>query len=280
MTLHPDGIKPKRLPKKAVQGKFLLDRIFERDYDKGATFVEISGIPGCGKTGLALGMAERIMKNNPNELLFWREGTGSPCQFAKLEGKYQILAEKSYPLKVLEITNDLLPADIPIRYFRSYQELIGMAKPGMLNVVYFKDLYKWVDFLDRLRLLPDWQTCFWDEYEDIAPQRCKGIVWQKNDKLANTLKQLRKSRVGIIANTQSSMDADFRVRSKLMYWIYLFGARKDELSPVSKGAVHSLRIGAGWVDHGHSLYGEFTFPPYLPKSHIYVVLPVEQEESL
>jgi len=279
IVLNPLSNRPKRVSKKAVAGRLLLEKIFERDIDKGAVFAEISGIPGSGKTSLMIGMSKRIMKDNPEELIFWRESVGSPCQFTKFgdPSKWQILAEESYPLQVLEITNKLKPAPVSVKYFRDYQELMRMSKPGMLNVVYFKDLYKWIPFIDRLRLLSDWQTVFLDEFEDICPQRCSGITWRMNDKLSNSLKQLRKSRVSIIANTQSSMDADFRVRSKLMFWIYLYGARKDELSPISKSAVRALRVGSGWIDQAHSLFGQFSFPPFVPQSYIYVVQPLEDE---
>lgn len=269
--------KKGRIPKKAVQGHLLLDRIFERDLDKGAVFVEISGIQGCGKTSLMLGFATKIMRDNPEEIVFWREPVGSPAQFNKIGDDWQILAEKNYPLEVLEITNDLCPADVKIRYFRDYKELIRMAKPGLLNVVYFHDLYKWIDLVDRLKLLPGWQTCFWDEYEDICPEHSSGLIWKKNKLLSNSLKQVRKGRVSLIVNSQSSMDSDFRVRSKAMMWIYLHGARVDKNSPIKKQAVQALMVGAGWVDHAHSLYGQFQFPPFKPKEVIYTVMEVQDE---
>jgi len=261
-----------KMPKKAVQGKILLERIFERNPDRGAVFTEVSGIQGCGKTSLSLGFATRIMKKNPEELIFWRESLDSPCQFMKLDSdKWQILSERSYPLDVYEVTNDMQIADIKIRYFVGFSELLKMAKPGMLNVVFFKDVSKWMPFIQRLGETPRWQTIFLDEYEDIAPQRCSGDIWKRNDAFANRLKQIRKSLVGLVANTQSTMDADFRVRSKIMMWIYCYGARVDAISPISKRAVHSLRVGGAWIDHGHSLFGQFTFPPFLPKKSIYMI---------
>jgi len=268
--------KVKKQPKKAVQGKILLDRIFERSVDKGAVFLEISGIQGCGKTSLSLGFCDRIIDNNPAEIIYWRESIGSPCQFTKIgRGKYQILSERDYPIEVLEITNNLNPAPIKVIYFNGLDDLVSKAKPQMINVVYFKKTVTWIDFIQKLGRSADWQTLVWDEYEDIVPQRCDNTPpdkqWTKNDILAGSLKQLRKSRVSLFVNTQSNMDADVRVRSKIMYWIYLYGSRKDKLSPVSRGAIQGLRIGVGWVDHGHSLFGQFRFPPYLPKKHVYLV---------
>lgn len=266
-----------RKPKKAVQGQILLDNIFSRDADRGATFTECSGLQGSGKTSLALGFADKIMSINPSEIIYWRESVGTPCQFTKIgTGKYQILIEKDYPLEILEITNNLLPVeDVKIIYFTGLNDLYQKSKPKMLNVVYFKKPISWIDLILFLGNKPEWQSLFWDEYEDIVPQRCSNAgedkQWSRNEQFAQSLKQLRKSRVSLFANTQSSMDVDVRVRSKIMYWVYLYGSRRDKISPVSKGAIQSLSVGSGWIDHGHSLYGQFTFPPYLPGKRIFTM---------
>jgi hypothetical protein len=266
--------KKKTVSPKAKMGEFLLNKIFERDADKGGMVTEITGISGSGKTSLALGMATQIIKNNPQELVFWREAVNSPCQFNKIGDDigYQLLAEKRYHLKALEITNGMKKAPLEIRPFRGVQELIKISKPGMLNVVFFQDLYKWIDLVMHLRLLGKWCTLIWDEYEDIVPQRSKGVAWERNDILSQNIKQLRKSGISLIMNTQSNMDADFRVRSKIMCWVYCYGARVDALSPVTERAIHGLHIGQAWLDHGRSLFGEISFPPFLPKAHIYTVV--------
>jgi hypothetical protein len=139
---------------------------------------------------------------------------------------------------------------------------------------------KWLLFIQRLGETPRWQTIFLDEFEDIAPQRCSGDSWKRNDEFANRIKQIRKSLVSVIGNTQSIMDVDYRVRSKAMMFIYCYGARVDELSPVSKRAVHSLKIGTAWIDHGHALFGQFTFPPYLPKKKIFMVKPRDESPNM
>lgn len=270
MSLTPK-IKNKRIPKKAVQGEILLNRCFERNYDMGAYYLEILGIQGSGKTSLMLGMATKMMRIFSHELIFWREPVGSPCQFPKIGDKWQILVEKNYPLNTLEITNKLQPINMKIKYFDNLDELLDIAKPKTLNVVYFKDMYKWIDLLLLFRNLSDFQTVFIDEFEDIAPQRCRGKVWGMNEKLANNLKQLRKSRVNLITNSQNGMDIDFRIRSKRTHTIYLYGSRVDKLSPINKRAIHKLSIGTGWIDFGNSLFGQFSFPPFKPMKQIYMI---------
>ena len=272
MTSILPSEKTKKTPKKAIHGEKLINRIFERDPDKGATFTIIQGIQGCGKTSLMLGMAKKIFNTHPNELVFWRESISSPCQFNKLGDNWQILAEKKYKLQVLDITNNLKKArDVPIRYFEGFKQLMLMSKPDMLNVVFFEDLYKWVDFLNKLRLTPGWQTVFMDEFEDICPEHSGGEIWQKNKLLGNSAKHVRKGLVNLIANSQNLSEIDHRVRKKATIFIYLYGAQQDTASPVSANAIHSLKIGEGWIDHGHSIYGQFRFPPFKPKSVIYSV---------
>lgn len=271
-SILPDKPAVKRVPKKQVQGEKLIDRIFQRDTDQGGTFVIMQGLQGCGKTSLMLGMATKIIKTHPDELVFWREAIDSPSQFNKIGDDWQILAERSYPLKLLEITNNMKEVkDYKIRYFEGFKQLLLQSKPGMLNVVFFKDLYKWVDFLNRLRLTLGWQAVFMDEFEDVAPEFSSGETWKKNRLFGHSAKHIRKGRVNLIVNTQNINEIDFRVRGKATISIYLYGSRVDSLSPVSLQALHGLRIGQGWIDHGHSVYGQFTFPPFKPKPVIYTV---------
>jgi len=265
------------LSKQDVQGKKLWNMLFERNPDFGGFFVELSGIMGSGKSSLMLRMAKRIMKENPNELVYWSEPLSNPFQAAKIGNDFQILCERRLPVKVLEITNKLRPVDdIKIRYFDGFKKLMRMSEPGLLNVIYFKDLYRWVDFLIRVKLNPEWQTFLFDEFEDICPFRCKGKTWQKNELFASSIKEIRKANVNVVYNTQSTMDVDYRVRSKLMLHIYLYGSRGDELSPVFKKALQNLEVGSGWIDYGFALFGLLNFKPLLPNDRIYTVVPINK----
>ena len=59
-------------------------------------------------------------------------------------------------------------------------------------------------------------------------------------------------------------------------FFYLFGSKYDDRSPISKGAIQSLKLGSAWVDFGHSQFGRFHFKPYLPKGKQYVIFPSDE----
>ena len=147
---------------------------------------------------------------------------------------------------------------------------MNVSREGRLSAVFLPSDDNWIDLIKYIRQTPKWQTVFLDEYEDVCPQRCSGERWHKNEWMASNIKQVRKGLVNVIADTQSIMDVDFRVRSKIMIYGYLYGARVDRLSPVMQHAVNSMEIGKCWLDWGHSIYGQIKFPPYTPKQPIIV----------
>ncbi len=271
----------KRVQKSAVMGRKLWETFLKRDSDFGGYLIEINGIMGSGKTSLMLGMADRILSSNPNETIFWREPLRNPMQITKIgdRSKFQILAERRHPLQLYEVKEKgLVKSDeMRIRYFSGIKQLIEKSKPGMINVVYFNELSKWADLLMRLRFNGGWQTVFIDECEDVLPQRCSnkgdGRQWDKNEMLSSNAKEIRKNQVSLIYNSQTcSSDVDSRFRSKAMMFFYLYGSRYDERTPLSKGAIRSLKVGDAWIDYGHSLFGRIKFKPYLPCANKYMIL--------
>lgn len=258
-------------PRKAVQGGILLDRIFKRDFSIGGSFTECTGSQGCGKTSLLLGFAEKIIRTYPGELVLWRESIDCPAQWNKFNGEVRILVEKNYKITIRNQVDRSIAKEIEIIYFEGLDELLSLLKPSCLNVIYFEMGYSWVDLIKKLIVKPGFKTLLWDEYEDLLPEHSSGIVWKKNGEFSNALKQVRKGCISLICATQSNSDVDFRVRKKLNSWIYMYGSRPDSMSPISLNAIHSLRIGAAWIDSGHCLFGEFTFPAYEPKPIVYVV---------
>ncbi|MEO5350856.1 MAG: ATP-binding protein [Magnetococcus sp. YQC-3] len=272
MSLLQMNEKKIRIPKKQVMGELLLNKIFERDFSKGGQFIYCSGSQGSGKTSLCLGFATRILKQNPAELLFWRESLNAPVQFTKYNGSYQVLAERRFPLEVREITNNRrLSKDIPIRYFEGFKQLMNMSIPGCLNIIYFKEPAKWTDFIKHLIVYPNFKTVFLDEMEDVCPEFSGGDTWRKNKEFAEAIKQVRKGCITLIGNSQNISDCDHRIRKKATMFIYLHGATVDDVSPVKKQAVQSLRIGGAWIDFGHAEYGQIVFPPFEPKPKSYVI---------
>lgn len=263
------------LAKQEIQGERLWNLVFQRDNNFGGFLVGLFGIMGSGKTTLMHKMAKRFMRENPDEIVFWREPTGNPFQARNIGENYQILCERRYPVKALKmLPHSTTPTDdIKIRKFTGFRDLLSMVKPQMLNVVFFHEPWRWLSLLDKLKRWGSWQSCFFDEFEDVVPGRCRGKPWEMNERFATGIKEIRKSRINVIYNTQNQMDIDYRVKSKTMMYYYLYGARNDEHSPVFKGALQGLEIGQGWIDYGHSLFGLINFKPVFPRKPTYIILP-------
>lgn len=266
------------VPSLTRNGKEIWELLFERDRDKGGYFSEISGLMGSGKTSLMFTMADKTIKENPLEKCFLREPEGTPSQFPKLKCHCEVYRDARYPLTIYETVpgEPLHPVDdIPVHPFRGVQELLKRVKPGQMNVVFFKpdELWHWSHLLDRLRLNADWQSCFWDEAEDCFPLNAAGKYYEMNQRFSNSAKQIRKSRVNLTYNSQSSSDVDWRLRRKVQVWFYLRGSRVDMTGPVYQGAISKLSVGQCYVDFMHGQFGVLRFGAYKPGVHEYVVLP-------
>jgi len=262
--------------KKEVMGKKLWDLVFQRDNNFGGFLVGLFGLMGSGKTSLMHQMAKRTVKENPDEIIFWREPINNPLQANNFDGEYQILCERRYPVKVWKIaSNSLQPTNnIKIHKFTGYRELLKMANPGMLNVIYFHKPYQWLMLIDKFKDRGTWQSFYFDEFEDIAPLHAKGKQWHMNQTFTGSLKEIRKARINICYNTQNSMEIWFGITAKTMIHFYLYGAREDRLSPIFKQALQNLDLGQGWIDWGHSKFGLINFKPVHPKNETYIIKPI------
>ena len=267
----------KEIHRLAVEGEKLWNLLFEKNLDFGGWLVEITGLMGRGKTSLMLEMINKNLTEFPDELLFWREPPLVPLQIAKLNDNFEIFSERKYPLKICELGKTRpLPVDkYKVRYFRGYTELLKMVRPGQVNVVYFREPYRWIELLFRLRFSTEFQSVYIDELEDVCPNRCKDKQFWENERFANHLKEIRKARVNVIYNTQSPTDIDWRIRSKIMMHIYMQGSRGDHESPVYKQMIQSLDVGEAIIDLGFALFGKIRFRAYRPKEKLYAVFPTD-----
>jgi len=252
------------LSKKTVNGELIKNRILQRKPNEGAIAVECTGIQGSGKTSLMLWFADAILHNDKQEYVFWRDSVDSPLQYNKIgNNRFKILVHNDTNIRFMN-TETMQKANIPHYRFETMEDLYELSEPDKINAVYFPDDYMWIDLIKFLRLQPGWQSVFLDEYEDVCPQRCRGEQWHRNEWFGKNIKQVRKQLVSVFGNTQSNMDVDVRVRTKMMIYMYLFGSRVDGLSPVYQKTISGLTIGRAWVDWGHSIYGEIKFPAYYP----------------
>ena len=258
-----------------IEGEKLWNLIFQRDLNFGGMLTGIFGIMGSGKTSMLHHITRRIMKENPNELVFWREPLNNPLQVHNNGCNFQILCEKRHPVtvKILSDHGLIQTDDIPVRLFSGFKDLLKKAETGLINVVYLDDLSRWIRLIDVLKLTYGWKTCIFDEMEDVTPMRVSGKSWTLNEQFANSLKEIRKSYISIVYNTQSQMDLDYRISSKTMMHCYLYGSRKDEHSPIFKGTLQALELGSAWLDLARARFGLIKFDPVLPQQPTYYVVP-------
>lgn len=269
-----------------LEGTKILDRIFQRDKAEGGVSLETIGPQGSGKTSFDLHIAERVMSKYPEELLFYRDSVESPVQFNRIDN-WRIYVEEGASLRFRDYgANSYF--DVSTTRFRDFNELYEKAQPSMLNVVYFKKEYTWIDFLNYLRRHmhrgTGWKSVFFEEYEDIAPQYAGGKQWRKNLLYSKNAKNIRKGLVSTFANTQAKGDVSFFIRNKLMMRSYLGGAKVDDISPIVQQAVDKLRMGECLIDFG-SRFGKITFKAFPPGKKIFevekmVVVDEKEEEEV
>ena len=264
----------RKLSKADVEGEQLWEKIFNRDLNYGGMLVGVFGIMGSGKTSLLHHISKRIMQENPEELVFWREPINNPLQVINNGVDFQIFCEKSHPVYAQQLHGKKLvyTDKIKIRKFSGFFNLLNMADPSKINVIYLDDHTRWLKFIERLKIYPGWKSIIMDEMEDICPMRVHGKAWRMNERFANSLKEIRKCNINLYYNTQNQMDLDYRISSKTMMHIYSYGARKDEHSPVFKGALQNLSLGSAWIDFARARFGMIRFPPVKPKQPLYYIV--------
>ena len=254
--------------------KRILKEKTKRDLEKGGISSITISPPGEGKTNQLIHDAINIMKYCPNEIIFWRDNPKSVAQYNKKGVQWKIFIEEGCNVSFRNLSRGGT-IDIPYIIFNSFNELInkdtgeGLVKPNQINVVYFHDEYKWIDFLEHLRHTVGWQSVFIDEIEDLIPLNppkregeTRNIRYEKNLFFAENFKEFRKGWVNFFANTQDLADIESRVRRKLNYIIYLNGARVEERSNVIQGSVNKLRKGRGYIEFEHGKFGRIEFGYY------------------
>jgi hypothetical protein len=262
-----------------TMGSFIdKDIIMSRKESQGGVTNEILGPQGSGKTSLMLSYACRIMEENPDELIIWKDSYQSQCQFNRLKN-YELFAEIGVDLKFRNIYTDSY-VDMPINYFDNYEQLLKRMSPQQLNVVYVKDeIVGYIKLLNYLRRHSGWQSVFIDEYKDIAPLNESGVRHRLIGALGKEMSVIRKGLVSLFCNTQSKSQIDWRVRSGFMINTYLSGAKKDSNSSVYQNAINGLDKGCAWVSW-EGKFGRINYPPFVPKKPILDVDDVNRSSDI
>lgn len=250
-----------------VMGRFIDKEIITaRNVATGGTTVEILGPQGTGKTSLMLNYACRIMEENPDELIIWKDSWDSQSQFNRIKD-WEVFAEEGVELRFRNIRKNE-EENIEVKHFSDFEHLARMLSPQQLNVVYLKDdIIGWAKLLNFFRRYKGWQSIFIDEYKDIAPINTRSPYYNYIGEIAKEMSMVRKGLVSFYGNTQSKSQIDYRFRSGFMVVTYLSGAKKDKITSIYQQAINKLDKGEAWLSW-YGKFGKIHFPAFPPKEPI------------
>lgn len=249
------------MPKKSpnIMEKKLLQR-----GDLGGVSLLSSGILGSGKTSLTahiirtlMTMKEKDESRPQQEQFFWRGR--NVCQWIKLQDKVPLQILKQEGTKIRFYGQD--GYNFEPKEFGTFKDLYELSDPSKLTVLYmpttrFIDFIRWIE-----EEVFDWTTFAIDECSDIAPYGASGGHYQWCQEVADILKETRKSRISIFANSQDFSDIQWFTLRKFMAYGFLEGSRPLAFSPVWKSAIRGLELGESWISMGNQ-FQKVRFPPY------------------
>ena len=259
--------------------KIMGDRLYKKMYkyhddDWGACVAGVIGGQGSVKTGCCIDIAQKKMRYQKDEKIFWHETVGSPCQFLKIQDyPFKIFVESGLKLEFVDITNNKVVFP-EIVFFKTIEELYNKSDYQTLNVVFFRNKKRWTCFnkKDNVRkkgliefLMSDqfagneWQTVIFDELESVFPADCDNkdeeMLWNWTHDSSDVIKECRKSRVGFVGNYHDPNSIFHSVRNKFMFHLWGFGSRPKD-TRVKQNGVDQLKLGEFWIDHQGTLFGK------------------------
>lgn len=244
------------LTKSELNAERILTRINTHDYDSGGIFSECTGSQGSGKTSVLLSFVDYALKHYPDEKVFFNECFHAPLQCTKLGlDKINLMVEDNSDIIFCDRSQKLKEIFPPVIYFKDFEDCYEKSIPGKCNVVFFKERMMLIDFIGWLRGVGVWNHVFIDEMSEIGPAFSGGRTWKKIKDFSLILKDVRKCMINIHCNSQSVVDTDHRVRSKIMCKIYLPGAKSDRDSRITQRAIDNLSEDK---EHGSEAFLEYS----------------------
>lgn len=265
--------KTERRSRAEVEGKKIWEQLFQRNLNFGGWFVKIVGMQGSGKTSILHHICNRTIIERPNEINIWREPANKPLQAINNGNELQIFYHIDTPVILKEMTEKGLVDSHRFKMipFKTITELFSMMKPGLINVIYMNKQELWIRLINRAVMSPGWYNIFVDESEDLFPAYSKDTTWLMMEKFGSSVKSVRKGLVSMYLDTQNEQDLDYRINTKIMINIFLYGSRKTVHSSLWREALQSLEIGSGWVDYG-GRFGLINYDPVMPLMPLYYIL--------
>ena len=86
----------------------------------------------------------------------------------------------------------------------------------------------WVECIEKiihLKRQEEFFSIFIDEAHGVIPEKIPGEHWHLIGWLVQTLVDLRRNNVSLFLATHDAQDIDYRVRSKILYWAWMPGAK-------------------------------------------------------
>lgn len=239
-----------------IEAENILKRIHSQNRDVGGILAQVTGGQGTGKTSIMLSFAKYTWTNYPDQKIFWSECYKAPLQSIKAGVEnLNFMVKKDSGVTFHDRNNSLKEVTVPITSFTTNKECYDKAVTGKINVVFFGDRFKWIDFIGYLRDVGNWCHVYIEEFAEIAPINSSGELWKRLVVFADILKDVRKCMINVYTNTQTPAEVDWRVRKKYMVRIYLPGAKVEGhgYTRVTQRAVDNLERNPtgnhAYIDH-------------------------------
>ena len=278
--------------------KRLLDELITNRESRGGRLCVITGEQGSGKTTMLRRIAEALLeqgtvviwRGRQVEQIHWIPEWQNRCTFWHWN-KDEFKAYDVRGNAAINITDEL-----DVRTYTNPPDLIKHLEKEKINVVYEPSTFyftKSLQLLDVIRksaglkiakkvlnqphegeliwfeifyLLVNRMNTYWyavmlDEADDIFPESPQDLRWKLQEWAKNILRDLRKTRTNLVMCTHALSDMDYRVRSKIQFWIYMRNAKIPDTSVIKKKELTcQLTIGQYIIENG--FFGVGFVAPY------------------
>jgi len=280
-----------------VFAKQLFNTLLKNSDKYGGRICLITGEQGSGKTTMLRRLAEAylsqgtvvIWRGRPVEQIHWVPNWKERCVFFH-HSDDEFTAYDVRGTVSINITDEL-----DVKEYTDARDLYKKLEDGKINVVYEPTTFKFskgVGLVDvvyksvskkaakKLLKQPQEGNLFWfeviyvlihrhdtkwfalllDEADDIFPESPQGIRWRFQEWAKNVMRDLRKTRTNFVICTHAINDLDFRIRSKIQFWIYMKNAKVPRSSIVKPYVTSYLKRGQFIIENG--LFGVGVVEPY------------------
>jgi len=282
-----------KLSYKTLFAEELLNRITDDKFElhQGVTTL-ISGGMGSGKTTLLLHLLDYLFADG-RELLFWRGREVDQWHHADERVEFRVF--HYYKDRIRFEGEDEIKQYYELEPYRNVREIFEKASLDRVNVVYppardwkaeYSDdnlltIYKeykqsvyvmeeefytvrhgfWYSFIYEMLKLRDFSSLFFDEFDDIAERYAKGFKYHMITFLMNALRYFRQKRLSLYGATQVVTDIDSRILGKIMYFIYMAGAKVHRESVLDAKKVKFAELGHAFIEERNTgTFAKFTYP--------------------